>query len=115
MDLTAGLTALPARELSAAAGGESSSTIRARVMRARERQLARDGILNARLQGRSLRDRARLGRSGAELLEAALTKLSLTARGHDRVLRVSRTIADLGGEDAVLAEHLAEALQFRGE
>ena len=115
MDLTAGLTALPARELSAAAGGESSSTIRARVMRARERQLARDGILNARLQGRSVRDRARLGRSGAELLEAALTKLSLTARGHDRVLRVSRTIADLGGEDAVLAEHLAEALQFRGE
>ncbi len=115
MDLTVGLTALPARELSAAAGGESSSEIRTRVMRARERQLARDGMLNARLQGRSLRERARLGSSAGQLLDAALAKLSLTARGHDRVLRVSRTIADLGGDDAVVAEHLAEALQFRGE
>jgi len=71
--------------------------------------------LNARLQGRSLRERARLGSSAGQLLDAALAKLSLTARGHDRVLRVSRTIADLGGDDAVVAEHLAEALQFRGE
>jgi magnesium chelatase family protein len=115
MDLTVGLTALPARELSAAAGGESSSVIRTRVILARERQLARDRVLNARLQGRSLRDRAGLGSAAGQLLDAALTKLSLTARGHDRVLRVSRTIADLGGDDAVLAEHLAEALQFRGE
>ena len=115
MDLTVGLTALPASELSAATGGESSCAIRTRVMGARERQLARDGMLNARLQGRNLRDRARLGRSATQLLDSALTKLSLTARGHDRVLRVSRTIADLGGDDAVLAEHLAEALQFRGE
>jgi magnesium chelatase family protein len=115
MDLTVGLTALPARELTAAAGGEGSSAIRTRVMLARERQLARDGMLNARLQGRNLRHRARLGTPAGQLLDAALAKLSLTARGHDRVLRVSRTIADLGGEDAVLAEHLAEALQFRGE
>jgi magnesium chelatase family protein len=115
MDLTVGLTALPARELSAAAGGEGSSLIRSRVIFARERQLARDGVLNARLQGRDLRDRARLGGAAGQLLDAALTRLSLTARGHDRVLRVSRTIADLSGEDAVMAAHLAEALQFRGE
>jgi magnesium chelatase family protein len=115
MDLVVGLAALPARDLSAAAGGESSDAIRARVVVARERQLTRSGSLNARLQGRDLRERARLSRTARELLDAALTKLSLTARGHDRVLRVARTIADINGEEAVLAEHLSEALQFRGD
>jgi magnesium chelatase family protein len=115
MDLTVGLTALPARDLSAAAGGESSAAIRTRVVAARERQLTRDGMLNARLQGRDLRDRARLSNTARELLDAALTKLCLTARGHDRVLRVARTIADISEDDSVRAEHLAEALQFRSD
>jgi magnesium chelatase family protein len=115
MDLTVGLTALPARDLSAAAGGESSAAIRTRVVAARERQLTRDGMLNARLQGRDLRARARLSNTARELLDAALTKLCLTARGHDRVLRVARTIADISEDDSVRAEHLAEALQFRSD
>ena len=55
MDLTVGVTALPARELIHSGGGESSEAIRVRVVAARERQMARDGRLNARLQGRTLR------------------------------------------------------------
>ena len=89
--------------------------VRARVVDARDRQLARDGQFNARLQGRPLRARARLDAGARSLLDNALTKLSLTARGYDRVLRVGRTIADLAGEESILRTHIAEALQFRGE
>ena len=115
MDLTLTMSALPASELSAAAGGEASMVVRARVVDARDRQLARDGQFNARLQGRPLRARARLDAGARSLLDNALTKLSLTARGYDRVLRVGRTIADLAGEESLLRTHIAEALQFRGE
>jgi magnesium chelatase family protein len=115
MDLTLTMSALPASDLAAATGGETSAAVRARVVCARERQLARDGQLNARLQGRTLRTRARLDTGARRLLDTALTKLSLSARGHDRVLRVARTIADLASEESVLTDHLAEALQFRDE
>jgi magnesium chelatase family protein len=77
--------------------------------------MARDGRLNARLQGRALRGRTRLEPAARRMFDAALTRLALTARGHDRVLRVARTIADLEQADAVGANHLGEALQFRGE
>lgn len=115
MDLTLSMSALPVSELSAAAGGESSAAVRARVVAAREHQLSRDGHLNARLQGRVLRSRALLHGDARRVLDAALRKLALTARGHDRVLRVARTIADLIGEESIHGEHVAEALQFRGE
>jgi magnesium chelatase family protein len=115
LDLCVTVGALPARELECSCGGEASAAIRARVVAARERQLARDGRLNARLQGRALRERTRLEAAGRRLLQQALHKLALTARGFDRVLRVARTIADLEGAEAVGAGHLAEALQFRGE
>ncbi len=115
MDLSVGLTALPTRDLSEAAGGEDSATIRARVVAARDRQLTRGGLLNSRLQGRDLRKHVRLSTMASRLLDAALTKFSLTARGHDRLLRVARTIADISGDEAVRAEHLAEALQFRSD
>jgi len=49
------------------------------------------------------------------MFDAALTRLALTARGHDRVLRVARTIADLEGADGIGTDHIGEALQFRGE
>jgi magnesium chelatase family protein len=115
IDLTVAVAAMPARELSAAAGGEDSASIRARVVAARERQRQRDGGLNARLYGRRLRATTALDADGTRVLDAALTKLSLTARGHDRVLRVARTIADLDASDRVGSGHLAEALQFRGD
>jgi magnesium chelatase family protein len=115
MDLTVPVGALPARELSAGAGGELSAAILARVLAARDRQLARGPVLNARLHGRALREQTRVEGDARRMLDAALTKLSLTARGHDRVMRVARTIADLDSSDRIGAEHLAEALQFRGE
>jgi magnesium chelatase family protein len=71
--------------------------------------------MNARLQGRRLRAETVLAPDARRILDAALTKLALTARGHDRVMRVARTIADLEGAEAIAAEHLGEALQFRGE
>jgi magnesium chelatase family protein len=113
MDLTVAVSALPARELTASPGGECSADIRARVVAARGRQLDRDGRLNARLQGRELRARTQLDPAARTLFDAALTRLALTARGHDRVLRVARTIADLDGSESVDASHLAEALQYR--
>jgi magnesium chelatase family protein len=115
MDLTVSVGALPARELSASPGGETSTAIRARVVAARERQLTRDGLLNAHLHGRGLRERTCMDRAARRMLDKALTRLALTARGHDRVLRVARTIADLEQCGAIAAEHLGEALHFRGE
>jgi magnesium chelatase family protein len=115
MDLTVPVSALPARELSASAGGEPSASILARVVTARQRQLGRGPLLNARLHGRALRDQTRIEGEARRILDAALAKLSLTARGHDRVMRVARTIADLDAAERIGAEHLAEALQFRGE
>lgn len=115
LDLTVRVPALPARDLTGAAAGESSAEIRTRVIQARDRQTRRSGGLNARLQGRALRACTALDAPGARMFARALTELRLTARGHDRVLRVARTIADLDACDALSAEHVAEALQFRGE
>ena len=113
IDLTVAVAAMPARELTEAAGGETSATIRERVIGARDRQVARGGMLNARLHGRALRADVRLEPDARRLLDTALNKLSLSARAHDRVLRVARTIADLANADGIAAEHLSEALQFR--
>lgn len=115
MDLTVAVSALSARELGAAPEAESSAPIRGRVLRARDRQRTRAAMLNARLNGRMLRRHTTLDASAQRLLDGAVSRLALTARGHDRVLRVARTIADLDAADAITAGHLAEALQYRGE
>jgi magnesium chelatase family protein len=115
MDLTVSVSAVRARDLGVTPGGEPSAAVRRRVIAARQRQMSRDGILNARLQGRELRARTALDAEARRLFDAALTRLALTARGHDRVLRVARTIADLDQAEAIGAEHLGEALHFRGE
>jgi magnesium chelatase family protein len=114
IDLSVTVAAVPPRDLHGDAGGEASAPIRERVIAARRRQLERDATLNARLEGRRLRARVKLDAPSRTLLEKAVSRLTLSARAFDRVLRVGRTIADLAGSDAVSAEHLAEALQFRG-
>src|SRR5262249_44242026 len=94
-----------------------SPPARARVTEARERQRARLGRavvrLNARMTPRQLARHCTLPSVGRELLTRATARLGLSARGHDRVLKVARTIADLAGADSISAEHLAEALAYR--
>ena len=98
-------------------GGESSATIRARVVAARARQqsrLARIGVVvNAHVPGREVRRLCRIDARGRRLLEAASERLGLSARAYTRILRVARTIADLAGEDEITTSHLAEAIQYR--
>jgi magnesium chelatase family protein len=98
--------------------GEASAVVRQRVGAARERQRARlrglKARVNADLSGRQLRRFCAIPREAERLLAAAMSQLGLSARGHDRVLKVARTIADLEGVDAISAEHCAEALQYRG-
>jgi magnesium chelatase family protein len=96
-----------------APGGEPSAQIRARVAQARERQRDRQGQPNARLPARELERQCALEPAARRLLDAALARLALSARGYHRVLKVARTIADLAGAASVGAPHVAEAVRYR--
>jgi magnesium chelatase family protein len=100
-------------ELRSSAPGESSATVRARVIAARARQLQRAGKPNAWLGNRELERDCALDASLHALLDRAVERLGLSARAYHRVLRVARTIADLAGETRIDALHLSEAIQYR--
>ena len=93
--------------------GESSERVRERVVAARERQLARAGTPNARLDQAQTREACRLEAADEALLERAMDGLQLSARALHRILRVARTIADLDGSDVIRTPHLSEALGYR--
>jgi magnesium chelatase family protein len=97
--------------------GESTDIVRERVARARERQWERadaTGVAsNARLVPQEVRLQCHLDAEGSQLLRRAITRFGLSGRGHGRVLRVARTIADLVGSGDIGAAHLAEALRYR--
>ena len=118
IDMHVEVTPVCAAELSAAAPGESSAAIRARVVRARELQAVRfrgaQGVhTNAMMNAAMLREYCRPDAASAALLERAMERLSLSARAYDRILKVARTIADLAGRDTVAAADVAEAINYR--
>jgi magnesium chelatase family protein len=65
------------------------------------------------MSAKQVRRNCPIGPEGQRLLEAAIERLGLSARGHDRILKVARTIADLGGDETIRTAHLAEAIQYR--
>lgn len=110
---------VPYRELAAGTpAGEPSAVIRQRVLAARERQRERFGRarvrVNARMTPRQVARSCPLSAEGRQLVAQAVDRLGLSARAHDRMLKVARTIADLAGAEAIGVGHLAEALQYRG-
>jgi magnesium chelatase family protein len=99
--------------LQGAAGGEDSATVRARVCAARERMLARQGLPNAALEARGLRSHLHADTDALALLRQAVEELGLSARAHDRILKVARSIADLDARDRVGIEDVSEAIGYR--
>ena len=91
---------------------EPSSDIRGRVERARAVQSAR-GFYNAQMPSRMIRKQCELDDAGERTLEMAVRRMSLSARAHDRILKVAPTVADLGESETVSAKHVAEAAQYR--
>jgi magnesium chelatase family protein len=112
IDIHLEVPAVPYKELRGESTAESSAAIRVRVERARAVEQAR-GFTNSRMPTRLIRTRCALDDSGERTLEMAMRRMGLSARAHDRILKVARTIADLSGSEAVAAKHVAEAVQYR--
>lgn len=118
IDIQVEIVPVPFEKISAAAPAESSAAVRERVIRAREIQEARfheyDGIYcNAQMEPKQLHRFAVPDAAGLALLKNAMNRLNLSARAYDRILKVSRTIADLAGSPEIATEHLAEAINYR--
>ncbi len=118
IDLQIEITPLSFEEMSRTAPGETSAMIRERVIRARkiqeERFAQEPGIhCNAQMNSRLMRQYAQPDEAGMALLREAMNRLQLSARAYDRILRVSRTIADLAGSEHIQPDHLAEAIGYR--
>jgi magnesium chelatase family protein len=124
IDLHVEAPAVEYKELSDTLPAESSSAIRERVLQAREVQnrrfaksrkskVTKPTTCNARMSHGQLKEHCRLDEQGNELLKNAMNDLHFSARAYDRILKVSRTIADLAGSDAIAPDHLLEALSYR--
>ncbi|MEW6335218.1 MAG: hypothetical protein AB1558_13200, partial [Thermodesulfobacteriota bacterium] len=105
------------RDLASLETGEPSAAIRARIEGARAVQKRRFGTddipFNARLTDHQVRTHCALDRDSQKLMEMAVDRLGLSARAHNRILKVARTIADLEAVDAIRSSHVAEAIQYR--
>jgi magnesium chelatase family protein len=114
IDLQIEVPRVPLTELGAAgAAGESSATVRDRVIAARQRQQRRAGKPNATLSNREAQRDCELSANDRSLLERVLDRLGLSARAYHRILRVARTIADLAESERIGTPHLSEAIQYR--
>ena len=112
IDIHVEVPAVPYQELRGKAAHESSAEIRGRVESVRAVQQGR-GYYNARMPVRMIRQQCALDSSGERTLEMAVRRMGLSARAHDRILKVARTIGDLDASEAVSAKHVAEAVQYR--
>lgn len=113
IDIQIEVPVLTEQELTRRRGGESSCVIKARVESAHERGLSRQGKCNAQLETREIEQWCRPDGAGETLLNQAISRLNLSARGYHRVLKLARSIADLAGCAAVAGAHVAEAIQYR--
>jgi len=130
IDIHIEVPAVQYKELRGGAAAEGSEEIRARVLTARERQherfkqaeertkgsgkaSSRHVFANAQMNTQQIRTYCELSSDAERLLERAMQQQGLSARAHDRILKVARTIADLGGEQNIAVKHIAEAIQYR--
>ncbi|HMP99494.1 MAG TPA: ATP-binding protein, partial [Cyclobacteriaceae bacterium] len=118
IDLHVEVTPVTFDEMTARRKVENSDEIRQRVVIARERQAKRfENVTqiynNAMMPANMVKDVCLISEAGKNLLKTAMERLGLSARAYDRILKVSRTIADLAGTEDIQVEHLAEAIQYR--
>jgi len=118
IDLHVEVTPVPFKDLSMQTSGETSAQIRERVVKAREIQQKRfeqspEIHCNAQMTSSKIRAYCTLDDASMALIKKAMEKLGLSARAYDRILKVSRTIADLAGEEEIKAAHVAEAITYR--
>lgn len=117
IDLHVEVVPVSVSEISQTADGEKSTFIRERVINARKIQEQRfEGSSihsNAQMTSKQVKEICVISTAGQTLLNKAMDKLGLSARAYDRILKVSRTVADLAGSDDIKIEHLAEAIQYR--
>src|SRR5438876_2063368 len=118
IDIHIEVPAVKYKELRAPSSAEDSACVRQRVIAARDRQLERfksekKTYANAQMMPKMIRKHCAISAEGEKLLENAITRLGLSARAHDRILKVARTIADLDGGGGIEPRHLSEAIQYR--
>ena len=117
IDIHVEVPAVPFRELKDSADGTNSDQMRERVEVARDVQRQRftdqPAMVNGKMSPRQIRQFCKLGSDAENLLKTAMEEMGLSARAHDRILRVARTIADLDAADTIRSEHLSEAINYR--
>jgi len=113
IDIHVDVPAVKYKEMAGEATGEPSEKIRGRVEYARVIQRERFSHANARMSPKEIKKHCRLDDECQELLKMAMTELNLSARAYDRILKVSRTIADLDRSETIQTQHIQEAIQYR--
>ena len=117
IDIHVNVPAVPFTELRSKKSGTDSATMRDQVVAARERQRLRFGegstMQNARMGPRKVREHCPLDSACELILKQAMTELGLSARAHDKILRVARTIADLDQSEVIQPQHITEAIHYR--